>query len=64
MKFGKVEKILGALVVVAAGAVFAGGMTQSVPVLNYIPAIVHKVIGYALMILGGIGVFKAVKGGK
>ena len=51
---GWIDVLIGLLVAIAVGGLFASGTTLGFPILSYLPEIVHTVVGWAIIIGAGI----------
>jgi len=56
--FGWIEAIVTLLVTFAIGGLFASGTTLTLPLLSYIPAIVHTIVGWGIIIWAVVGIVR------
>lgn len=53
-----VDMVLALLVSLAVAGLFLNGTTLANPILGWIPAIVHTIVGWALVVIAGWKVVK------
>lgn len=48
-----VAMVLGIIAIIAMGGFFVNGLTLDLPILNYLPEVIHTIVGWVL-IIGGL----------